>query len=136
MDFIFKIVFVLLMLIADMTGLSYEAINIIVYYIVIPFVFIYMIDLIIKKHYLKIGFAIFVLVSLLLIDNFEKFSKHLFDLSVIFLNWFKIIGLDYLMASVVICVLIPFIVFIFLLYLINKERIDTYITNFKKNGFN
>lgn len=111
----------LLYWLSDLTGLSYKAINIVVYYIIAPFVFLFLIDRIIKKHYFKIGFTIVVVIALLIIKDFELFSRKLFDLSVDFLNLFEIIGMNYTVASVVICVIIPTIAFV-LLFILPTEK--------------
>jgi hypothetical protein len=126
MGLIFQLVASLLSWISEITGLSYEAINIIVYYIIVPFIFLLLVDKLIKKHYFKIGFSIIVLVSLLIIKDFESFSRHLFNISVQFLKWFDIIGWNYTVASVIICVILPFVAFIVLVYYIYKEKIRSF----------
>ena len=94
------------------------AINIVVYYYTIPFIFIVMIDKIWGMHYLKIGYLIVVIVSLLLIKDFEKFSELLFHKSENFLRSFSVIGWNYEFASVVICVFLPFAIIFLLSYYI------------------
>jgi len=125
MGIIFQLVVFLLSWISEITGLSYKAVNIVVYFIFVPFIFLHLIDRLFKKHYLKIGFSILVLISILIIRDFEAFSRQLFDLSVRFLNWFDIIGWNYTVASVIICVIIPFILFIALFYFAYKEKIKS-----------
>ena len=92
------------------------AINIIVYYFVIPFIFMVLIDQIFSVHYLKISYILTLFVSITLINDFEKFSEWLFNKSEKFLNSFSFIGWDYVVASVIICVFVPIIVFSFLVY--------------------
>jgi len=123
MNTIFQIVYLILVWLSDLTGLSYRAINIVVYFIVIPLVYLHLIDNLLKKHYLKIGFSILVLILLLIINDFEVFSDRLFDLSVKFLLWFKVIGWNYTVASVIICVIIPLIAFLVLFYFAYWKRI-------------
>ena len=127
MNAVFDLVFLLLSWLSSITGLSYKAINIIAYYIVIPLIYLHLIDRLNGKHYFKIAFSIFIIISLLIIKDFEVFSQHLFDLSVKFLNWFNIIGWNYVEASVIICVLIPLILFIVLFYYAYKVRIKSFI---------
>jgi hypothetical protein len=122
MNTIFQIVYFLLVWLSDLTGLSYRAVNIVVYFIIIPFVYLHLADKLIKKHYLKIGFSILVLILLLIIKDFEIFSSQLFDLSVKFLLWFQIIGWNYTVASVIICVIIPLIAFFVLFYFAYGKR--------------
>ncbi len=119
---IFQLVGEFLQWLADTTGFTYTEINIIVYYIIAPFIFLYQLDKIIGKNYLKIGFTIFVVVGVLLIKDFQSFSNHLFDYSVNFLKWFAVFGLSYIQASVVICVILPIVILIALQYLIIKKR--------------
>ena len=74
MDLIFQIVVVLLNLIGDLTGLTYNEINIVVYYIVIPFSWTILLDKIFKIHYLKLSYGLIVIVSLIVIKDFSLFS--------------------------------------------------------------
>jgi hypothetical protein len=123
MNTIFEIVYYLLCWLSGITGLSYKAINIVVFFIIIPFIFLILIDRLIKKHYLKIGFTVIVLILLLIIKDFEVFSRQLFDICVKFLQWFKAIGWNYTVASVIICVFIPLVAFILLFYYAYREKI-------------
>ena len=116
MNKIFIIVKDILIVLSSITGFSYQAINIIVYYYIIPFIFILFIDLIYKIHYFKISFILVLSILTLLINDFEKFSEWLFDYSKKFLYSFSFIGWNYVVASVIICVIIPIIVLSFLVY--------------------
>ncbi|MFI0427947.1 hypothetical protein [Mariniflexile sp. HMF6888] len=121
MNEIFKVVYDILKWISKITGLTYHEINIVVYFIIVPSIFIYMLERISKTNYLKIGFGAIVLLTILIVSDFEKFSTLLFNKSVDFLNWFDVIGLNYIQASVVICVIIPIIILGLLMYL-NKRK--------------
>ena len=120
MNKIFIIVKDFLIALASISGFSYKAINIIVYYYIIPFIFILFIDEIYKIHYLKISFILVLSILTLLINDFEKFSVWLFNYSATFLNSFSVIGWNYTVASVIICVFVPIIVFSFLVYFVFK----------------
>ena len=122
MDKIFDIVYKFLKWASHISGFAYHEINIIVYFIIIPFLFISLIDRIFKIHRLKIGFGIALLIAFISISDFESFSTILFNKSVSFLKWFSVIGLNYIQASVVICVLIPIIIFGILFYKNKKVR--------------
>jgi len=111
MDIIFQIVYTALKWISLLTGFTYNEINIIVYYIIIPFIFLHQLDKLFRFHYLKIGFALFTFLTILLVDDFEVFSNWLFQKSVDFLKWFDLIGLNYVQASVVICVFLPILIY-------------------------
>ena len=116
MDKIFIIIKDLFILLSRITGFSYKAINIIVYYYIIPFIIILFIDQIYKTHYLKISFILVLSILTILINDFEKFSEWLFNKSAMFLNSFSFIGWNYVVASVIICVFVPIIVLSFLVY--------------------
>lgn len=123
MNALFDVVYRFLVFISNSTHLTYQEINIIVYYIIAPFVYFFLIDKIYRFHYLKIIFSIFIILFLLLIPNFEKFSYKAFIASQHFLQGFEFLGLNYTGASVVICVVIPFIAFVWLFWKAYKERI-------------
>lgn len=117
MNLVFRIVADSLDWIASVTGFTYNEINIIAYFIILPFIYLALIDRIIKKHFLKIAFALAWLVLILLIKNFRAFSDALFNRSVDFLLLFGKVGLNYVAASVVICVVLPGLVFAVLCFL-------------------
>ena len=116
MNEIFDLVYKFLKWISFVTGFTYREVNIVVYFIIIPSFFFYLISRILKKSYPIITFIILTIITIMIIPNFERFSDKLFDKSVDFLNWFKIIGLNYIHASVVICVIIPIIAISLLLF--------------------
>ncbi len=107
MKTIFQWVYKLLKWISGVTDFSYNEINIIVYYILIPTLFFYLLSRILKNYLIIISFILFIVVTLFFIKDFKIFSDSLFKKSVAFLNWFEIIGLNYIQASVIICVFIP-----------------------------
>ncbi|MBK8804340.1 MAG: hypothetical protein IPN71_20225 [Fibrobacteres bacterium] len=115
MDTVFQIVYLLLVYGARLTGLTYNEINIVVYYMIIPMLYLAMIDKIMKRHWLKIGFGVVCLLVVVLTD-FDQFSNGLFDLSVKFLLLFKAVGWNYTVASVIVCVVVPLIAFGALFY--------------------
>ncbi len=122
MNTIFAIVYSLLIRLSSLTGLTYNEINIVVYYAVIPFIYLALIDKILKKHILKILFVISLFIFLFSIKDFRHFSDWLFDISVVFLLEFEAIGINYIASSVLICVFFPFIVFLILYYYAFKDN--------------
>lgn len=116
MNEIFRIVYSALMFISEITGLSYNEVNIIAYYIVLPFIYVALADKIWGKHLLKITYVCVVSLVLLLIPNFRIFSDRLFDDSVRFLLSFEMFGWNYVVSSVMICVVFPGIVFLVMLH--------------------
>lgn len=112
MNTTFQIVASLLNWIAEVTGLTYNEVNIIAYYIILPFAYVILADRIFQKHTLKILYVVGVSVCLFLITDFTEFSDWLFQKSVDFLLSFQFLGWNYVVSSVLICVVFPSIVFI------------------------
>jgi hypothetical protein len=100
---------------ASAIGMTYNEINIVAYYIILPFICIALLDRIIRKHILKVLYVGGWTIVLCLVRDFRQFSDVLFDRSVRFLCAFSAVGLDYVAASVVICVLLPLVALIVLL---------------------
>ncbi len=97
------------------TSLSYRAANIVVYSILIPFSYAWMLDVILHTRTLRISFVIATSLAFLRMKNFESFSEKLFDQSVRFLFFFRRFGLSYVAASVIICVFLPLLIYIALI---------------------
>ena len=131
MNIVFKIVVSTLKWISGITGLSYFEVNIILYFIIIPFIFIHLIDKILGTRILKIGFAIGELFFFIIVKDFQKFSIWLFDRSFDFLHNFDSVGLNYTQASVIICVILPGIIFLILFYFAYKTKINYYLESKK-----
>jgi hypothetical protein len=55
------------------------------------------------------------MVTLIIIRDFSKSCNQLFDVSAQFLKGFNPVGMDYNVASVVICLLVPLIVYVVLI---------------------
>lgn len=123
MNLIFKIVYAILKWFSAVTGFSYNEINIIAYYIVIPLIFCHLFDKLFKVKYYKIGLAVVVIIALSIIQDFSSFSDKLFDKSVDFLKWFEVLGWNYIQASVIICVFLPaFIYFVLRYFVLRKNK--------------
>ena len=122
MQIIFKIVASILHLIADISGLSYVEINIVVYYFIIPFTYLVLIDTLWGKHYLKISFIIISIMFFIFINDFKSFSERLFNISVNFLESFGFLGLNYTYSSVVICVFVVIGIYLVLAVLLIQKR--------------
>ncbi|KQC14643.1 MAG: hypothetical protein APR63_05270 [Desulfuromonas sp. SDB] len=126
MKIIFDIVYCLLKQLSVITGLTYNEINIVLYYIIIPMIYFVMIDRIMKKHVFKIGFSIIVLITLVFVD-LNEFSNSLFDASVKFLLLFDVIGWNYVVSSVIVCVVVPVIIFGVLFYFSYWSSVKKYL---------
>lgn len=104
-------------LIARMTGTTYNEVNIIVYYLIIPLSWTLMLDYIIAVPVLTplliLAWIIFVWKDKM---TFRSRCDWAFDKSVDFLLWFQKIGWNYIVSSVIICVVVPILVYIALIY--------------------
>ena len=114
--FIFGIIAALLHLIGKVFNFTYNETNILVYYLIIPLSWSILLDIIINIPLFTI------LISIIWIYIFytkRKFFKEwcnvVFDISVIFLLKFQKIGWNYYTSSVIICVIIPVIIYLLLI---------------------
>ena len=112
---IFELTYEFLIFLSSITGFSYKEINIIIWFILIPLSWTFLIDTIKGKHYFKIGFSLIIFLVLICIKDFSEFSNKLFDVSADFLRSFNPVGMDYTAASVVICLLVPLVVYVVLI---------------------
>ncbi len=117
---IFKIVANFLIITGRKTGFTYYEVNIIVYFFIIPFTWICLLDVIYKFHYFKISFLIFALGFFVGCRNFKTYSDWLFAKSVSFLNVFNKFGSNYIASSVWICVSLPLAIYAILLFFVFK----------------
>ena len=100
-------------IIAKLTGATYNEVNIIVYYLMIPLSWAVMVDYITKVPFLSIMYIIAWI--LFLWKDPMKFRDRcdwVFDKSVDFLLWFKKIGWNYVVSSVIICVMVPILIYV------------------------
>ena len=116
---IFKIVANSLLWIASRMNLTYHEINIIVYYFIVPLTWCIMLDVIIKKAILTPIWILFWIVIFIRVrKHFSKWCDRVFKKSVDFLLWFQWIGWDYYKASVIICCVVPVLIYIALGFLL------------------
>lgn len=105
--------------IAKLTGSTYNEVNIIVYYLLIPLSWAVMIDYLTKLPFISPMFVLAWIVFLWKDPmKFRDRSDWAFMKSVDFLLWFKRIGWKYVVSSVIICVIIPILVYVELIYAI------------------
>lgn len=111
-----------LLSIAKKLNISYNQINIIVYYLLIPFSWTIMLDswielpittAILGCIWIGIWIGIFIATH----NFFREWCDWVFKDSVDFPNWFNRWGGNYVLNSVIICVVIPVLVYIGLLFL-------------------
>ncbi len=109
-------------LIARLTGSTYNEVNIVVYYLLMPLSWMMMIDYITGLSFLTPMFIIGWIVFLWKDEmRFRLRCDWAFNKSVDFLLWFKRIGWNYYVSSVIICVVIPVLVYIELVYAIKNK---------------
>ena len=110
-------------IIAKLTEATYNEVNIIVYYLLIPLSWAAMIDYITKMPFLSIMYIIAWILFLWKDPmKFQERCDWAFMKSVDFLLWFKKIGWNYVVSSVIICVVIPILIFVELIYGILQLR--------------
>ena len=121
MNYIFYLVAQSLLIIGKWTHLTYNEINVIVYYLIIPLSWCIMGDYILRHPYLSIA-CILTWVYLLIKnhDCFTAWCDKVFGASVEFLLWFGRIGWNYTVASVIICVVVPILVYGLLTWILVK----------------
>ena len=105
--------------IAKVTGLTYNEVNIIVYYLLIPLSWAVMIDSITMLPLLSpmyiMGWIVFLWKDPM---KFRDRCDWTFSKSVDFILWFKKIGWNYVVSSVIICVVVPALIYVELIYCI------------------
>ena len=110
-------------IIAKLTGSTYNEVNIVVYYLIIPLSWTVMVDYITMMPFLTPMYIIAWIVFLWKDPiKFRNRCDWAFMKSVDFLLWFKKIGWNYIVSSVIICVVVPVLVYIELVYaIVNLE---------------
>ena len=107
--------------IAKLTGMTYNEVNIIVYYLLIPLSWAVMVDYITMLPFLSLMYIIAWVIFLWKDPmKFRDRCDWAFDKSVDFLLWFKKIGWNYVVSSVIICVVVPVLIYVELIYGITK----------------
>lgn len=114
MSYTFYVVYSILQWASNITGLSYEAINVIVYYIFMPFIFCLLADKALRKPIITPLFSVVIILVLSFTKNWNYLFHDIFYISVDFLMLFSYLGINYDFASVLICVIAPILVFVIL----------------------
>ena len=137
---VFGIVAVILALLAKLVGVTYKEMNIFVYYFVIPITWCRMLDSIFgtiieypsytEEEIVSLGAVRYMAIPVLTVlycllwgfvvyynrHGFRAWCERAFVNSVKFLLWFKVIGWNYYVSSVIRCVLVPILVYCGLIY--------------------
>ena len=111
-------------IIAKLTGATYNEVNIVLFYLIIPLTWMVMVDYLTNLPFLT---PMFVMAWIIFRwkdqMRFRDRCDGMFSKSVEFLLWFKRIGWNYVISSVIICVVIPILVYIELIYAICKVMV-------------
>ena len=103
---------------AKILKLSYIEINIILFFFVVPFSWLVLLDALCHFYYLSMAFLIFCVGFFVGCRDFLAFSTNLYRCSVNFLNYFNRFGSNYVASSVWICLVLPLTIYAFLIYLL------------------
>jgi len=116
---IFAFTVIILRLLAQLTGLSYEMINIIVWFILIPILICFLIH----KYFGYFSILVWVYFLWHYYEHYTQITNKLFKWSVDFLLKIgKLMNMDYLTISSIICLYVPYLVVIVLIILKNKGK--------------
>ena len=107
--------------IGNKVRLTYNEINILVYYLLIPLSWTILFDLWIGLPITTFALiCIWIGIFIATRHVFRGWCDKVFYESVVFLNWFNRWGSNYVLSSVIICVLIPIFVYALLIWLLCK----------------
>ena len=113
---VFKIIYMILYKTSIRLKISYKEINIILYYIIIPFTWFIMLSFILNSYLPTIIPATGYLILFLGIKDWSQFCNWLFDKSVLILQFPFNTKKWYVINSVILCVIIPIIIYSILFY--------------------
>lgn len=115
---IFSLVAKILLKLAKITHLTYNEINIIVYYLIIPMSWCVMLDIIVRfPIFTPLWSILWIYIFWTKRKFFRQWCDTVFRLSQEFLLSFEKIGWDYWKASVIICVALPLLIYAILFIL-------------------
>ncbi len=100
-------------------GLTYNEVNILVYYLLIPLSWCVMLDLWLELPITSVT-LIFIWIGIFIATRhiFREWCDWRFQDSVDFLNWFNRWGGNYILNSVIICVVVPLLIYAALIILL------------------
>ena len=117
---IFNKTALLLVKTAQKVNLTYNEVNIIVYYMIVPLTWCIMLDFILNSWpwMSVVWLTLCVVVTWWHRKDFSTWCDWAFEKSVNFLLWFRRIGWNYYKASVIICVVLPIAIYVILITLL------------------
>ncbi len=108
-----------LLWVGNKCGLTYNEVNILVYYLIIPLSWTIMFDFWIGSPITTFALTfIWIGIAIATRHTFREWCDWAFQDSVDFLNWFNRWGGNYVLNSVIICVVIPLLVYLGLILLL------------------
>lgn len=116
MSYTFYTVYKFLIWLSETSGLSYEAVNVIVYYVFIQLIFCLLADKVMKKLIFTPLLIFSILSVIAIVRDLDEMADKIFNLSVNFLLSFSFFGVGYDPASVIVCVIAPIFIFLLLFY--------------------
>ena len=118
---LFQITAKILSELARRTKLTYNEINILIYYLIIPLSWTILLDILIGLPVTTI-LLIFVwgILFMKVRNRFREWCDWLFRKSYDFLMYFNRYGSNYILSSVIFCIVVPVIIYIWLIILINS----------------
>lgn len=94
------------------TGLTYNEVNILVYYLLIPLSWAGMVDCLLGGPYFTVAtLMVWAGIWSATRGHFRQWCDRAFMASVRFLNWFNRLGSNYILSSIIICVIIPLMIY-------------------------
>lgn len=116
---IFYVVMIVLRRLSACFGITYNAINIIVYYMLIPLSWTIMLDIYIQYPLFTYTLVVvWIGIMIGIRGKFITWSDWAYNKSVDFLNYFNRWGGNYVLNSVVICVVVPIAIYTALILLL------------------
>ena len=116
---IFYVVMIALRKLATCFGITYNAINIIVYYMLIPLSWTIMLDIYIQYPLFTYTLVVvWIGIMIGIRGKFITWSDWAYNKSVDFLNYFNRWGGNYVLNYVVICVVVPIAIYVTLMLLL------------------
>lgn len=120
-DRIFGAVADALVAVGELTGLTYNEVNVLLYYLAVPLSWGVMLDVWLRKPIFGPAvLLIWIGIIFAVRRSFRLWCDRVFDASVNFLNWFNQFGGNYVLNSVIICVLVPVAIYGLLIWLLVK----------------
>ena len=116
---VFGIVAISLDVCAKVFHVTYNTVNVVVYYFLIPLSWAILLDRCLSLPYTTtvLCIGVWIGITLVTLGRFQRWCDYVFDKSVEFLLWFERVGWNYCLSSVIICVIVPIAVYAVLLML-------------------